>query len=140
MALMPLTRINPGHYSFSWKSLSTIYTIFLWILLTILVLIVGQERFHILENTKQFDEYIIAIMFVIYLTPHFWIPLMVWTEATEVALYINSWAPFQVSNFCSYLVQPTFFSILLAFVLVAILSSYWCFSAISWSKIHHCHH
>lgn len=102
MALMPLTRINPGHYSFSWKSLSTIYTIFLWILLTILVLIVGQERFHILENTKQFDEYIIAIMFVIYLTPHFWIPLMVWTEATEVALYINSWAPFQVSNFCSF--------------------------------------
>lgn len=96
---MPLHRNSVGGVSFSWKSVITIYTILVWCLMTIVVVIVGKERFHILITTKQFDEYIYAIMFVIYLIPHFWIPFVGWTEAPEVAYYINLWGPFQV---CSY--------------------------------------
>lgn len=96
MGLLPLTRSGPGRYTFAWRSLVAVYTVLMWGLLTILVLVVGRERFHILQTTTHFDEYIYAILFVLYLIPHFWIPLIVWAEASEVAFYINSWGPFQV--------------------------------------------
>lgn len=93
---MPILRSRPGRITFSWKSGATIYAIFLWCILTVVVVIVGKERVRILQTTTQFDEYIYAIIFVIYLVPHFWIPFVGWGVAKEVAKYKTSWGSFQV--------------------------------------------
>lgn len=69
-----------GKVTFSWKSLATAYAIFFYIVTTVIVVIVGQERLEILRTTKQFDDKIYAIVFVIFLVPHFWIPFVGWGE------------------------------------------------------------
>lgn len=67
-----------GRVTFSWKSLATIYAIFFYIAMTVVVFIVGRERIRILGETKRFDEKIYAYIFVIFLVPHFWIPFVGW--------------------------------------------------------------
>ncbi|XP_069969040.1 gustatory and odorant receptor 22-like [Bactrocera oleae] len=96
LAVMPIERSIPGRMTFSWNSAATLYAFIFWIFMTIIVLIVGQERINILYTTKQFDEYIYAVIFVIYLIPHFWIPFVGWGVATEVAEYKSSWGKFQL--------------------------------------------
>ncbi|XP_037944716.1 gustatory and odorant receptor 22-like [Teleopsis dalmanni] len=96
LAVMPILRSQPGRITFSWKSMATIYAIFFWCLMTFVVVIIGRERIHILHTTKQFDEYIYAVIFVIYLVPHFWIPFVGWGVANEVAIYKSSWGTFQL--------------------------------------------
>ncbi|KAM7363271.1 gustatory and odorant receptor 22-like isoform 2-T2 [Cochliomyia hominivorax] len=96
LAVMPILRSRPGRITFSWKSGATIYAIFLWCALTVIVIIVGKERVRILQTTTQFDEYIYAIIFVIYLIPHFWIPFVGWGVAKQVAKYKTSWGLFQL--------------------------------------------
>ena len=117
---MPITRSAPGLISFSWKSFATIYAITFWLLMTIVVVFIGFERINILHTTKQFDEYIYAIIFVIYLVPHFWIPFVGWGVATEVAKYKTSWGAFQVGcmrfmNFTRY-INGNFLSMLTIFL------------------------
>uniref|UniRef100_W8CBK6 Gustatory receptor n=2 Tax=Ceratitis capitata TaxID=7213 RepID=W8CBK6_CERCA len=96
LAVMPIQRTSPGRMSFSWKSSATIYAFIFWTVMTIIVLIVARERIQILYTTKQFDEYIYAVIFVIYLIPHFWIPFVGWGVAGEVAEYKTSWGKFQL--------------------------------------------
>lgn len=97
LAVMPILRSSPGRITFSWKSAATIYAVIFWCFMSVVVGIVGWERIQILHTTKQFDEYIYAIIFVIYLVPHFWIPFVGWGVAGEVAKYKTSWGSFQVS-------------------------------------------
>lgn len=138
---MPIIRSGSGRFVFSWRSVITNYTIAIWSLMTIVVLIVGRERLHILQTTKQFDEYIYAVMFAIYLTPHFWIPFVGWAVAPEVALYINSWGPFQVTGTDMYISFPfSALSVQCIFLTVEILSCHWNLSAISWLKVGHHDH
>lgn len=62
------------------------------------MVIIGWERLQILgAMEKKFDEYIYAIIFVIFLIPHFWIPFVGWGVAKEVTVYKNSWTHFQVN-------------------------------------------
>nr|AOE48126.1 putative gustatory receptor GR6 [Scaeva pyrastri] len=96
LAVMPVLRSEPGRISFSWRSGATMYAILFWCLMTIVVLFIGQERVQILITTKDFDEYIYAILFVIYLIPHFWIPFVGWGVASQVAKYKTSWGTFQL--------------------------------------------
>lgn len=72
-----LSRVT-GRVTFSWKSLATIYAIFFYIAMTVVVFYVGRERIRILGETKRFDEKIYAYIFVIFLVPHFWIPFVGW--------------------------------------------------------------
>lgn len=111
LAVMPIQRTSPGRMSFSWKSSATIYAFIFWTVMTIIVLIVARERIQILYTTKQFDEYIYAVIFVIYLIPHFWIPFVGWGVAGEVAEYKTSWGKFQVSShFTLYLLSNIYCS------------------------------
>lgn len=72
-----------GRITFSWKSLATAYAIFFYIVMTVVVIIVGRERIHILQTTKKFDDKIYAILFVIFLVPHFWIPFVGWGKCAR---------------------------------------------------------
>lgn len=69
-----------GKVTFSWKSFATIYAVIFYICATVVVVIVGRERLTILQTTKKFDDKIYAIVFVIFLIPHFWIPFVGWGE------------------------------------------------------------
>lgn len=62
-----------GKVTFSWKSLATAYAVFFYVVMTGVVFIVGRERMHILSTTQKFDDKIYAIIFVIFLVPHFWV-------------------------------------------------------------------
>lgn len=70
-----------GKVTFRWKSFATAYAIVFYIFMTGVVIIVGRERLHILTTTKRFDDKIYAILFVIFLVPHFWIPFVGWGKA-----------------------------------------------------------
>lgn len=70
--------------TFRWKSLATIYAIFFYIGMTVVVYYVGLERIRILGETKKFDEKIYAYIFVIFLVPHFWIPFVGWGKLVSV--------------------------------------------------------
>lgn len=96
LAVMPIERSSPGKITFSWKSTATIYAICFYIVTSVIVLIVGYERVKILQTTKQFDDYIYAIIFVIFLVPHFWIPFVGWGVAKDVAIYKTMWGTFQL--------------------------------------------
>lgn len=96
MAVMPITRSQPGRITFSWTSSATIYAIFFYIVTTAIVLIVGYERIQILQTTRKFDDYIYAIIFVIFLVPHFFIPFVGWGVANHVAVYKTMWGTFQL--------------------------------------------
>lgn len=110
-----------GRVTFSWKSWATAYAIVFYCLATIVVIVVGQERLLILQTTKKFDDKIYAIVFVIFLVPHFWIPFVGWGEcftdvewimlsiannlvccaifvgvANQVGVYKTMWGTFQV--------------------------------------------
>lgn len=89
-----------GKVTFSWRSSATIYAICFYIVATVVVLVVGYERIKILQTTKKFDDYIYAIVFIIFLVPHFWIPFVGWGVANQVAVYKTMWGAFQV-DFCS---------------------------------------
>lgn len=78
-----------GKITFSWKSLATAYAIFFYIVTTVIVVIVGQERLEILRTTKQFDDKIYAIVFVIFLVPHFWVPFVGWGEWSAASRISN---------------------------------------------------
>lgn len=54
--------------------------------MTFVVIIVGRERIQILQTTKKFDEKIYAILFVIFLVPHFWIPFVGWGKVLRATL------------------------------------------------------
>ncbi|CAB3221809.1 unnamed protein product [Arctia plantaginis] len=95
LAVMPITRSRPGTITFSWKSSATIYAICFYILATAVVLVVGYERLMILRSIRRFDDYIYAIIFVIFLVPHFWIPFVGWGVAHQVAIYKTNWGKFQ---------------------------------------------
>ncbi|KOB68789.1 Gustatory receptor [Operophtera brumata] len=64
---------------------------------TVVVLIVGYERITILLSIRRFDEYIYAILFVVFLVPHFWIPFVGWGVAHQVAIYKTNWGKFQTT-------------------------------------------
>ncbi|XP_026761959.2 gustatory and odorant receptor 22-like [Galleria mellonella] len=96
LAVMPIIRSGPGTITFSWKSSATAYAICFYIVATIVVLIVGYERIVILHSIRRFDDYIYAILFVVFLVPHFWIPFVGWGVAHQVAIYKTNWAKFQV--------------------------------------------
>lgn len=96
LAVMPITRSAPGRITFSWRSSASIYAFTFYALATILVCRIGWERLVILQNTKQFDEYVYGILFVIFLVPHFWIPFVGWGVASTVAQYKTMWGAFQV--------------------------------------------
>lgn len=93
---MPIVRSSPGIVTFNWKSSAMIYAVCLYSLITIIVVKTGRERIEILATTKEFDELIYAIIFVIFLIPHFWIPFVGWGVANQVAAYKTMWATFQV--------------------------------------------
>lgn len=99
LAVMPITRSSPGRVTFSWKSSATIYAILFYIVATMVVLKVGYERVKILQTTTKFDDYIYAIVFIIFLVPHFWIPFVGWGVAHTVAVYKTMWGTFQVRYF-----------------------------------------
>lgn len=96
LAVMPIERSSPGKMTFSWKSTATIYAIVFYIITSIIVLVVGYERVKILQTTNQFDDYIYAFIFVIFLVPHFWIPFVGWGVAHHVAIYKSMWGTFQL--------------------------------------------
>lgn len=77
---MPIQRSSPGKVTFSWRSRASIYALFFYLILTVIIVIVMTERIKILLNTKQFDDYIYGILFVIFLIPHFWIPFVGWVR------------------------------------------------------------
>lgn len=96
LAVMPITRSSPGKVTFSWRSGATAYAIVFYALMTVIVLVVGAERVKILQTTQKFDEYVYAIVFIIFLVPHFWIPFVGWGVANHVAVYKTMWGAFQV--------------------------------------------
>ncbi|RVE52125.1 hypothetical protein evm_003198 [Chilo suppressalis] len=96
LAVMPITRSRPGMITFSWRSSATAYAICFYIATTIIVLFVGYERIMILRSIRKFDDYIYAIIFVLFLVPHFWIPFVGWGVAPQVAIYKTNWGKFQV--------------------------------------------
>ncbi|XP_026327597.1 gustatory and odorant receptor 22-like [Hyposmocoma kahamanoa] len=96
LAVMPITRSRPGAITFSWTSSATIYAICFYILATIVVLMVGYERILIFSSIRKFDDYIYAILFIVFLIPHFWIPFVGWGVASQVAIYKTNWGKFQV--------------------------------------------
>ncbi|KAM3965097.1 gustatory and odorant receptor 22 [Aphomia sociella] len=96
LAVMPITRSRPGTITFSWTSSATAYAFCFYILASVIVLIVGYERVVILHSIRRFDDYIYAILFVVFLVPHFWIPFVGWGVAHQVAIYKTSWGKFQV--------------------------------------------
>nr|AMZ01261.1 gustatory receptor [Helicoverpa armigera] len=96
LAVMPITRSRPGTITFSWRSTATMYAVCFYFAATAVVLIVGYERIMILRSIRRFDEYIYAILFVIFLVPHFWIPFVGWGVAHQVAIYKTNWGKFQV--------------------------------------------
>ncbi|CAD7084266.1 unnamed protein product [Hermetia illucens] len=96
LAVMPITRSGPGLVTFSWKSSATTYALIFYSLMTLVVLRIGYERVKILQTTKEFDEYIYAIIFILFLIPHFWIPFVGWGVAKKVAEYKTMWGHFQV--------------------------------------------
>ncbi|XP_044763570.1 gustatory and odorant receptor 22-like [Coccinella septempunctata] len=99
LAVMPVQRAT-GKITFSWTSNAMIYAYFFYVFTTILVFMVGYERFDILLNkSKKFDEYIYSIIFIVFLVPHFWIPFVGWGVANEVCDYKNSWGTFQLSYY-----------------------------------------
>ncbi|KAI8421933.1 hypothetical protein MSG28_009851 [Choristoneura fumiferana] len=70
LAVMPITRSRP--------------------VATVVVLTVGYERILILRSTKKFDDYIYAILFVVFLVPHFWIPFVGWGVAHQTQIVVIS--------------------------------------------------
>ncbi|GBP22349.1 Gustatory and odorant receptor 22 [Eumeta japonica] len=96
LAVMPITRSRPGAITFSWRSNATIYAVCFYIAATFVVLAVGYERLRILHSIRRFDEYIYAVLFIVFLVPHFWIPFVGWGVAHEVAIYKTNWGKFQV--------------------------------------------
>lgn len=76
--LFIFTFTSTGKVTFRWKSWATIYAVFFYIAMTVVVYYVGRERIRILGETKKFDEKIYAYIFVIFLVPHFWIPFVGW--------------------------------------------------------------
>lgn len=99
LAVMPIVRDKPGITSFKWKSWATYYAVGFWTLMTPIVLLIGWERIKYLRNITVFDEIIYAVIFVILLVPHFWIPFVGWGVATRVATYKTMWTSFQVRYF-----------------------------------------
>lgn len=109
---MPIERSSPGKITFSWKSKASIYAFIFYTILTVNIIIVGNERIKVLHETKKFDDYIYGILFIIFLIPHFWIPFVGWVKleislkltllrifkgvANDVASYKTNWGSFQV--------------------------------------------
>lgn len=96
LAVMPITRSSPGQVTFSWRSGAMRYALLFYALSSVVVLVVGWERLKILQTTQKFDEYVYAIVFVLFLVPHFWIPFVGWGVASHVAVYKTMWGAFQV--------------------------------------------
>ncbi|XP_066151940.1 gustatory and odorant receptor 22-like isoform X1 [Euwallacea fornicatus] len=100
MGVMPVERGEIGKITFSWTSKPMFYAYAFYLITTALVLSVGYERVDILLNkSKKFDEYIYAIIFIVFLTPHFFIPFVGWSVAHQVCDYKNSWGRFQVNYY-----------------------------------------
>lgn len=98
LAVMPITRSSPGKVTFSWRSYATYYAVCFYCVATVVVLFVGRERLEILQTTTKFDDYIYAIVFLMFLVPHFWIPFVGWGVAHQVAIYKTMWGTFQVGS------------------------------------------
>nr|CAH7750504.1 unnamed protein product [Callosobruchus chinensis] len=97
MAVMPVQRGQIGRITFGWTSAPMIYAYIFYVVTTVIVVLVGIERFDILLNkSKKFDEYIYSIIFIVFLVPHFWIPFVGWGVAYEVCDYKNGWGSFQL--------------------------------------------
>ncbi|KAF5308870.1 hypothetical protein FQR65_LT00570 [Abscondita terminalis] len=97
LGAMPIQRGEIGRITFGWFSIPAVYAYCFYSITTVIVLMVGQERLLILTTkSKEFDEKIYSIIFVLYLVPHFWIPFTGWSVAREVCDYKNSWGPFQL--------------------------------------------
>ncbi|CAH1370079.1 hypothetical protein MTP99_011600 [Tenebrio molitor] len=97
LGVMPVQRGQIGRITFSWTSIPMLYAYVFYVVTSVLVVLVGYERFDILLNkSKKFDEYIYSIIFIIYLIPHFWVPFVGWGVAYEVCDYKNSWGTFQL--------------------------------------------
>ncbi|XP_030760635.1 gustatory and odorant receptor 22-like [Sitophilus oryzae] len=100
MGVMPVQRGEIGKITFGWTSKPMIYAYMFYCVTTLLVVLVGYERIDILLNkSKRFDEYIYAIIFIVYLVPHFLIPYVGWSVAYEVCDYKNSWGTFQLNYY-----------------------------------------
>ncbi|XP_055381377.1 gustatory and odorant receptor 22-like [Condylostylus longicornis] len=95
LGVMPIIR-EPGAVAFRWISWPMIYAVIVYSIATVIVILVGRARANILLQTSKFDEYIYAVIFLIFLVPHFWIPFVGWGVAGEVARYKTMWGTFQV--------------------------------------------
>ncbi|KAL1498195.1 hypothetical protein ABEB36_009032 [Hypothenemus hampei] len=99
MGVMPVER-TIGRITFSWTSKPMLYAYGFYVITTVIVVLVGYERLDILLNkSRKFDEYIYAIIFIVFLTPHFFIPFVGWSVAHQVCDYKNSWGKFQLNYY-----------------------------------------
>ncbi|KAH1015695.1 hypothetical protein HUJ04_007039, partial [Dendroctonus ponderosae] len=100
MGVMPVERGEIGKITFSWTSKPMLYAYGFYVITTIVVLLVGYERVDILLNkSRKFDEYIYAIIFIVFLVPHFVVPFVGWSVAHQVCDYKNSWGRFQLNYY-----------------------------------------
>ncbi|KAL9891472.1 gustatory and odorant receptor 22-like [Glossina fuscipes] len=131
LGVMPLAR-QAGRVTFSWKSYQMYYAFIFYILTTLVVLKVGSERVKLLRITNEYDEYIYAIIFILFLLPHFWIPYVGWGVASQVAKYKSMWGTFQVRYYRvtgTTLVFPTLkIAIVILFIGCVLLSILFLFS------------
>lgn len=50
-------------------------------------------------KTSEFDEIVNGYLFLVYLAPHFAVPICNWIQAGQIACFLNDWTTFQVIIF-----------------------------------------
>lgn len=83
--------------TFGWCSKAFIWTYFIYSLLTVVVVIVFEDRVsNFLSTAKRFDEIIYNVIFMSLLLPHFLLPVASWRNGSEVAKFKNMWTHYQL--------------------------------------------
>jgi hypothetical protein len=82
---------------FSWTSLATLYSVFLYLLLCFVVWFTNENRRHAIRRANgRFEDSVDAYMLFVYLVPLAYLPLTHWPETAKVAKYLNEWRTLQV--------------------------------------------
>jgi gustatory receptor len=87
-----------------------LYSVIFYVTVGAYVIYTGMVKLQEMKALKssEFDETVNGYLFLMYLVPHFAVPLCNWIQADQVACFLNDWTAFQVVIFqlikCCYAV------------------------------------
>ncbi|KDR11871.1 gustatory and odorant receptor 24-like [Zootermopsis nevadensis] len=99
LGALPVEKIATGcgQPVFKQTFIATLYSVTIYVIVGVCIVYTGLVKLKEVRalKTSEFDEIVNGYLFLVYLAPHFAVPICNWIQAGQIACFLNDWTTFQ---------------------------------------------